>query len=106
MTGAVIANWPLCLAIFLVIVAVVLLPTYWVKHTKPSHHDAREHFRVKERVNKEGPSAALSTPDYVPAERVNPLDGLTVPHEQGTGQQSGRPGHPPTRGDVEPTSGS
>jgi|SRR5689334_22437692 hypothetical protein len=106
MSGAVIANWPLGLGIFLVIMAVVLVPTYWFKHTKPSHRDAREHFRVKERVNKEGPQAALTTPDYVPAERVNPLDGLTVPHDQGAGRQSGRPGHTPTPGDVEPTSGS
>jgi hypothetical protein len=43
MSGGVIANWPLCLGIFLVIVAVVLVPTYWFKHTKPSHRDAREH---------------------------------------------------------------
>ena len=46
----VIANWPLGLGIFLVIMAVVLVPTYWFKHTKPSHRDAREHFRVKEPV--------------------------------------------------------
>ena len=106
MPGAVIANWPLCLSIVLFIVAVVLVPTYWFNHTKPSHRDAREHFRVKERVNKEGPQAALSTPDYMPTERVNPLDGLTVPHDHGAGRQSGRSGHTATPGDVEPTSGS
>lgn len=106
MPGAVIANWPLSLIIIVVIVGLVLVPTYRFKHTKPSHRDAREHFRVKERVDKEGPRAALATPDYVPAERVNPLDGLTVPHDEGAGQQSGRPGHTPTPGDLEPTSGS
>jgi hypothetical protein len=103
MAGALIA---VCVIIFVGIVGLVLVPTYRLKHKKPSHRDAREHFRLRERVSKDGPEAALSTPDYVPAERVNPLDGLTVPHEQGAGQQSGRPGHTPTPGDVEPTSGS
>jgi hypothetical protein len=106
MPGAVIANWPLSLIIFVAIVALVLVPTYRFKHTKPSHRDAEEHFRVKEQVDKEGPKAALSTPDYVPAERVNPLDGLTVPQDPDAGRQSGQPGRRPTPGDVEPTSGS
>ena len=106
MPGAVIANWPVSLIIIVVIVALVLVPTYRLKSRKPSYRDAREHFRVKERVDKEGPETALSTPDYVPAERVNPLDGLTVPHDQGAGQQSGRPGHTPTPPDLEATSGS
>lgn len=106
MPGAVIANWPLSLIIFVAIVALVLVPTYPLKHTNPSHRDAREHFRVKERVEREGPQAALSTPDYVPAERVNPLDGLTVPQPPGTGRESARPGRTPTPGDLEPASGS
>jgi hypothetical protein len=106
MPGAVIANWPLCLIIFVVIVALVLVPTYRFKHTKPSHRDAREHFRFRERVNKGRPEAVLTTPDYVPAERVNPLDGLTVPQDPAADQPSGRPGRRPTPGDREPTSGS
>jgi hypothetical protein len=105
MTGAVIANWPLCLIIFVGIVALGLVPAHRLKHTKPSHRDPREHFRLRARVNKEGPEVAQSTPDYVSAPRVNPLDGLTVPHQQGAGQQSGRPGHTPTAGDLEPRSG-
>jgi hypothetical protein len=104
MTGAVIANWPLGLIIFGVIVALVLVPTYRFKHKKPSHRDAREHFRVKERVNKGSPEAVLTTPDYVPAERVNPLDGLTVPqdpeHGPPAGGQSGQARRRPVPGDA------
>ena len=77
MPGAVIANWPLSLIIFVVIVALVLVP-----------------------------KAALSTPDYVPAERVNPLDGLTVPQSSEAGRESAWPGRTPTPGDLEPASGS
>lgn len=103
MTGAVIANWPLSLIIFVAIVALVLVPTYRFKHKKPSHRDAREHFRVKEQVDKGHPEAALATPDYVPAEQVNPLDGLTVPqdpeHGSPMGGQSGQARRRPVAGD-------
>ena len=106
MTGAVIANWPLSLIIFVVIVALVLVPTYRFKHAKPSHRDAREHFRLKKRVTKDSPEAVLTTPDYVPAERVNPLDGLTVPQDSEGGRLSGRPDRRPTPGDLESPSDS
>jgi hypothetical protein len=107
MPGAVIANWPLSLIVILAIVGVPTWLTFRRKHTKPSYRDAREHFRVKEQVDKTGPEAGLRTPDYVPAERVNPLDGLTVPqdpeHGPAAGGRSGRPGRKPTPGDLEPT---
>lgn len=110
MTGAVIANWVLGGLIILVIIGVPLWLTFRRKHTKPSYRDAQEHFRIKEQVKNEGPRAALRTPDYVPAARVNPLDGLSVPqdpeHGPAAGGQSGRPGRKPTPGDVESTSGS
>jgi FtsZ-interacting cell division protein ZipA len=103
MTGAVIANWPLSLIIFVAIVALVLVPTYRFRHKKPSHRDAREHFRVKEQVDKGSPEAVLTTPDYVPAERVNPLDGLTVPQDPdgpAAGGPSGQARRRPAPGDV------
>ena len=85
MTGAVIANWPLGLIVILAIVGVPLWLTFRRKHTKPSYRDAQEHFRVKEA----GPDAVAGTADYVPAERVNPLDGLTVPQDPENGPAAG-----------------
>ena len=85
MTGAVIANWPLGLIVILAIVGVPLWLTFRRKHTKPSYRDAQEHFRAKEA----GPDAMAGTADYVPAERVNPLDGLTVPQDPENGPAAG-----------------
>ena len=99
MSGAVLSNWPLSLIVILVIVGVPLWLTFRRKHAKPSYRHAQEHFRVKEA----GPDAVLGTPDYVPAERVNPLDGLTVPqdpeHGPPAGGQSGRARRRPVPGD-------
>ncbi|HTT51067.1 MAG TPA: hypothetical protein VMH35_06695 [Streptosporangiaceae bacterium] len=109
MTGAVIANWPLGLLVILVIIGVPLWLTFRRKHTRPGYQDAQNHSRLRKRVAQDGPAAALHTPDYVPAGRVNPLDGLTVPqhpeHGPAAGGRSGRPGRKPTPGDVETTSG-
>ncbi len=77
MTGTVIAVLVLCVLIVLVIVGVPLWLTFRRKHTKPNYRDAQGHAEVREA----GTDAVLSSPDYVPAERVNPLDGLTVPQE-------------------------
>ena len=79
MPGAVIANWPLSLIIFVVIVALALVLVLVLVLV---------------------PKAALSTPDYVPAERVNSLDGLTVPQSSEAGRESAWPGRPPTPGDL------
>ncbi|MGP8000758.1 MAG: hypothetical protein ACLPKI_26070 [Streptosporangiaceae bacterium] len=109
MTGAVIADWLLGLLVILVVVGVPLWLTLRRKHTRPSYRDAQNHSRLRKRVAEDGPEAALRTPDYVPAERVNPLDGLTVPQDPGhgpaAGGQSGRPGRKPTPGDLGTTSG-
>jgi hypothetical protein len=85
MSGAVIANWPLALIIILAIVGVPLWLTFRRKHAKPSYRDAQEHFRAKEA----GSEAVLKSPDYVPAEQVNPLDGLTVPQDPDNGPEAG-----------------
>ena len=99
MTGAVIAILVVCLIIILVVVGVPLWLTFRRKHAKPSYQDAQGHAQVREG----GTDAVLSSPDYVPAERVNPLDGLTVPQEpeQGptTGGLSGQARRRPVPGD-------
>jgi hypothetical protein len=76
MSGAVIANWPIALLIIVAIVGVPLWLTFRRKHVRPDYRDARAHYEAKE--------AGTGTGDYVPAERVNALDGLTVPHQPGT----------------------
>jgi hypothetical protein len=96
MTGALIV---ICLTVIVLVVGVPLWLTFRRKHTKPTYRDAQAHFQMKE----SGPAAAR-TPDYVPAERVNPLDGLTVPQDLEYGPAVG--GRKPTPGDLEPTSGS
>ena len=78
MTGAVIANWPIALLIIVAIVGVPLWLTFRRKHVRPNYHDAHAHYAAKE--------AGTGTGEYVPAERVNALDGLTVPHQPGTGE--------------------
>jgi hypothetical protein len=110
MTGALVLNWILCALVIVAVIGVPLWLTFRRKQTQPTYRDAREHSQVRKQVEKEGPPAALRTPDYVPAARVNPLDGLTVPqdpeHGPAAGGQSRRPGHKPTPGDLEPRSGS
>lgn len=85
MTGAEIIMWVACLIIVLAIVGVPLWLTFRRKHTRPSYRDAQEHFRVKEAA----PDAVAGTADYVPAEKVNPLDGLTVPQDPENGPAAG-----------------
>ncbi len=99
MTGPVIAMWVVCAIIILAIVGVPLWLTFRRKHAKPSYRDAQGHAQVREA----GADAVLGSADYVPAERVNPLDGLTVPQdpEQGPpmGGLSGQARRRPVPGD-------
>jgi hypothetical protein len=46
---------------------------------RPDYRDAHAHYQAKE--------TGTGTGDYVPAERVNALHGLTVPRQPGTGEQ-------------------
>ncbi len=90
MTGTVIAIWSVvCLIVILAIVGGSLWLTFRRKHKKPSYQDAQEHARLREQVDQGKPDATLGTPDYVPAERVNPLDGLTVPQDPDEGPPMG-----------------
>jgi hypothetical protein len=82
MTGAVIANWPIALLIVVAIVGVPLWLTFRRKHVRPDYRDAHAHYEAKE--------AGTATGEYVPAERVNSLHGLTVPHQPGEGEQQER----------------
>jgi hypothetical protein len=78
MSGAVIANWPIALLIIVAIVGVPLWLTFRRKHVRPDYRDAHAHFEAKE--------SGSGTGEYVPADRVSSLDGLTVPHESRSGQ--------------------
>lgn len=78
MSGAVIANWPIALLIVVAIVGVPLWLTFRRKHVRPDYRDAHAHYEAKE--------SGSGTGEYVPADRVNSLDGLTVPHQSRTGQ--------------------
>ena len=78
MSSAVLANWPIALVIIALIVGVPLWLTFRRKHVKPDYRDAHAHYEAKE-----SGSPAAQAGEYVPADRVNALDGLTVPHEPG-----------------------
>ena len=73
MSGAVIANWPIALLIIVAIVGVPLWLTFRRKHVRPDYRDAHAHYEAKE--------SGSGTGEYVPADRVSSLDGLTVPHQ-------------------------
>ena len=73
MSGAVIANWPIALVIILLIVGGPLWLTFRRRHITPDYRDAHAHVRASE----PGPG----TREYVPADQVSALDGLTVPHQ-------------------------
>ncbi len=76
MSGAVTANWPIALLIIVAIVGVPLWLTFRRKHVRPDYRDAHAHYEAKD--------AGAATGEYVPAERVSSLDGLTVPRQPGT----------------------
>ena len=82
MSGAVIANWPIALVIIVAIVGVPLWLTFRRKHVRPDYRDAHAHYEAKD--------AGTGTGEYVPAERVSPLDGLTVPRQPGTEEHQER----------------
>jgi hypothetical protein len=73
MSGAVIANWPIALLIIVAIVGVPLWLTFRRKHVRPDYRDAHAHYEAKE--------SGSGTGEYVPADRISSLDGLTVPHQ-------------------------
>lgn len=89
MTGAVIATLVVCLIVIVVLVVAAFWLTLRRKHGKPSYQDAQGHFRLRKQVAEAGPEPVLATPDYVPNERVNPLDGLTVPQDPENGPDAG-----------------
>ncbi|HEY2127923.1 MAG TPA: hypothetical protein VGH77_12135 [Streptosporangiaceae bacterium] len=78
MSGAVIANWPIALLIIVAIAGVPLWLTFRRNHLRSGYRDAHAHDQVKE----SGPG----TGEYVPADRVSSLDGLTVPHQARMGE--------------------
>jgi hypothetical protein len=75
MPGAVIANWPIALLIIALIVGMPLWLTFRRKHVRPDYPDAHAHYQAKA-----SSSAAAQAGEYVPADRVSALDGLTVAH--------------------------
>jgi len=78
MSGAVIAIWPIALLIIVAIVGVPLWLTFRRKQVRPDYRDADAHYQAKE--------AGTGTGEYVPADQVNSLHGLTVPRQPGTGE--------------------
>jgi hypothetical protein len=88
MPGAVIANWPIALLIIALIVGVPLWLTFRRRHVSPDYRDARTHYQAKA-----SGSAAAQTGEYVPADRVNALDGLTVPHQSRQAADNGPAAH-------------
>lgn len=84
MPGAVIANWPIALLIIVLIVCVPLWLTFRRKHVRPDYRDARAHYQAKA-----SGSAAAQAGEYIPADQVSAVDGLTVPHEPGKAAADG-----------------
>jgi hypothetical protein len=90
MSGTVIAIWSVvCLVLILAIVGGAMWLTFRRRHGQPSYEHAQEHAQLREQVEQGNPEATLGTPDYVPADRVNPLDGLTVPQDPDEGPPMG-----------------
>jgi hypothetical protein len=56
-------------------VGVPLWLTFRRKHVRPDYRDAHAHYQAKA-----SGSAAAQAGEYVPADRVSALAGLTVPH--------------------------
>lgn len=82
MSGVVIANWPIAVLIIAAIVGVPLWLTFRRRHVTPDYRDAHAHYQASE----SGPD----TREYVPANRVSALDGLTVPHQPSMGADKER----------------
>lgn len=76
MSGAVIASWPIAVLIIALIVRVPLWLTFRRKDVSSDYRHAHAHYAAKS-----SGSAAAQAREYVPPDRVNALDGLTVPHE-------------------------
>ena len=73
MTGVIIAIWPIALLIVLAIVGIPLWMTFRHRHAAPDYREARSHDRAKQATPAEEPIS-----DFVPAEPVAAVDGLTV----------------------------
>jgi len=74
MSGAVVANWPIALLIVVAIVGIPLWMTLRHWHATPDYREARPHYRAKQ---------TPATSDFVPAEPVAGIDGLTIVRKVG-----------------------
>ena len=79
MNGAIIAIWPIALLIVLAIVGVPLWMTFRHRHARPDYPEAPAHYRAQQAA----PGTAAGH-DYVPAEPVAAVDGLTIVRKTGT----------------------
>ncbi len=79
MNGAIIAIWPIALLIVLAIVGVPLWMTFRHRYARPDYREARAHYRAKQA----GPGPVAGR-DYVPAEPVAAVEGLTIVRKTGT----------------------
>jgi len=74
MNGAIVANWPIVLLIVVAIAGIPLRMTLRHRPAAPGHREARAHYRAKQT-----PAAS----DFVPAEPVAGIDGLTIVRKVG-----------------------
>jgi hypothetical protein len=74
MNGAIVANWPIALLIIVAIVGIPLWMTLRHRHATPDYREARAHYHAKR---------AGATSDFVPAEPVAGIDGLTIVRKVG-----------------------
>jgi hypothetical protein len=79
MNGAIIAIWPIALLIAAAVVGVPLWMTVRHRHATPDYHQARAHYRAEQAAPGEAPNS-----DFVPAEPVAAVDGLTIVRKTGT----------------------
>jgi hypothetical protein len=79
MTGVITAMWPIALLIAAAIVGIPLWMTLRHRHAAPDHREARSRYRARQAA-----PAGQPISDFVPAEPVAAVEGLTIVRKTGT----------------------
>ena len=78
MNGVIVATWPIALLIVLAIVGIPLWMTLRHRHAAPDYREARAHYRGKRAAPGQAAPGQTATSDFIPAEPVAAIDGLTI----------------------------
>ena len=83
MNGVIVANWPIALLIVLAIVGIPLRVTLRHRHAVPDYREARAHYRAKRAAPCDTAASETAATDFIPAEPVAAIDGLTIVRKSG-----------------------